>query len=253
MTVTLEQIKSLREKTGVSATAIKKALTEAGGDEAKALELLRKKGEAKAAERSDRATAHGVVGIAGDSSKMAVVAIGCETDFVAKNDEFVASVNALAEKVLAGGEDTDLAQDIADLNIQMGEKVEVKGQRVLEGAVVGSYIHLNKKIGVVVALDGSTQEVANDIAMHAAAMNPLVVSPSDISDELVAKEKEIWLEQLRAEGKPENIMDNIMAGKEKKFREEGALLSQPFVKNPDQKIQDLLDGANVVAFVRYAV
>lgn len=253
MTVTLDQIKSLRDKTGVSATACKKALQEANGDETLALELLRKKGQAKAAERSDRATAHGVVGIASEGGKVAVVAIGCETDFVAKNDDFVASINGLAKKVLAGGEAHDLSEDIADLNIQMGEKIEIKGQRVLEGATVGSYVHQNNKIGVAIALDGSDEATANDIAMHIAATNPLVTAPSDISDELVAKEKEIWLEQLRGEGKPENIMDNIMAGKEKKFREEGALLSQPFVKNPDQKIQDLLSGVNVVAFVRFAV
>jgi len=253
MTITLEQIKSLRDKTGVSATACKKALTEAGGNEEQALELLRKKGAAKAAERADRATAHGVVSVAKEGSKVAILALGCETDFVAKNDDFIAHVDRLAGLVLAGGEATDLSSEIADLNIQMGEKIEVKGQRVLESATVGTYIHLNKKIGVAIAIDGSDEETANDICMHIAAMSPAVVSPTEISDELVAKEKEIWTEQLKAEGKPENIMDNILAGKEKKFREESALLSQPFVKNPEQKIEDLLSGANVLEFVRFSV
>jgi len=253
MTVTLEQIKSLRDKTGISATACKKALTEANGDEALALELLRKKGEAKAAERSDRSTANGVVRIATEGSKVAVLAVGCETDFVAINEEFVARIDELTKKVLDGGEATDLSKDISDLNIQMGEKIEIKGQRVLEAATVGSYVHQNNKIGVVIAIDGSDSATANDIAMHIAAMNPANTSPDEVDDALVAKEKEIWTEQLASEGKPENIMAMIMEGKEKKFREESSLLTQPFVKNPEQKIQDLLGGSKVVDFVRFSV
>ncbi len=253
MTITLQQIKALRDKTGISTTACKKALEEAGGDEEKALELLRKKGEAKAAQRADRTTAHGVVALARKEGKIALLALGCETDFVAKNDDFISQAQEVANRLLAEGEDADLNQDIADLNIQMGEKIEVKNKAVLQGPTIGSYIHLNKKIGVAIAINGSNEDTANDIAMHIAAMNPKVISPNDIDDNLIKKEREIWMEQLRSEGKPENIMDNILAGKEKKFREEGALLTQAFVKNPEQKIEDLLNGANVMAFLRFSV
>lgn len=253
MTITLEQIKSLRDRTGVSTTACKAALEEAGGNEEMALDLLRKKGAAKAAERADRDTAHGVVALASSGSKVAILALGCETDFVAKNEDFVARANELAQQVLEGGEGLDLSSAMADLNIQMGEKIEVKGQRVLEGAVTGSYLHLNKKIGVAIALDGASSEVANDICMHIAAMNPSTISPDEVDAASIEREKSIWLEQLQAEGKPENIMAQIMMGKEKKFREENALLSQPFVKNPDQQVKDLLGGANVLEFVRYSV
>ena len=253
MTITLDQIKSLRDRTGVSATACKKALEEANGDESLALELLRKKGEAKAAERADRSTEHGVVGVATAAGKVALLALGCETDFVAKNEDFIARADALAARLMTEGEGADLNDEISDLNIQMGEKIEVKGQRVLEGATVGSYIHLNRKIGVAIALDGSDEATANDISMHIAAMNPVTISPTDISDDVVAKEKEIWAEQLKSEGKPENIMAQIMIGKEKKFREESALISQPFVKDGEKSVQDLLGGANVLDFVRFSV
>ena len=253
MTVTLDQIKSLRDRTGISATACKKALEEAGGDEEKAIELLRKKGASKAAERSDRETEHGVVSVAKDGNKIAILAIGCETDFVAKNEDFRSAVDDLAARVLSEGEALNLEKEIADLNIQMGEKIVVSGQRVLAGVSVGSYVHLTKKIGVAIVLDGSDEETANDICMHIAAMNPKTTSPDEVDDTLLAKEKGIWLEQLQAEGKPEEIIGKIMEGKEKKFREESALLTQPFVKNPEQKIQDLLGGANVVEFIRYEV
>ncbi|MFT7183968.1 MAG: elongation factor Ts [Oceanicoccus sp.] len=251
MAITLDQIKSLRDRTGISATACKKALEEAEGDESKAIELLRKKGAAKAASRSDRETEHGVVSVSKGAGKIAIVAIGCETDFVSKNEDFQAKIDELAVKVLAEGQDADLSKEIDDLNIQMGERIVIVGQRILEGATIGSYIHLNKKIGVAIAIDGSSEEVANDISMHIAAMNPTTLSPSDIDDAVVAKEKEIWAEQLA--GKPAEIMGKIMEGKERKFREESALLSQPFVKNPDKRIEELLGGANVVEFIRYAV
>lgn len=253
MSISIEQIKSLRDKTGVSITACKKALVEAEGDEQKAIDLLRKKGEAKAAERSDRSTSEGVVAVAIEGGKGAIIEVVCETDFVAKNDDFVARAKGLAEKVLAGGEDLDLTDEISDLNIQMGERVDVRGRKVAEAAVLGSYIHLNNKIGVLVALDGADEATASDIAMHIAAMNPSVVSPDEVDDALVEKERTIWVEQLTAEGKPENIMENILKGKEAKFRGEHALLSQPFAKNPEQKVSDLLNGVNVLGFTRFAI
>lgn len=255
MTITLEQIKSLREKTGVSTMACKKALEEAGGDEQAAIELLRKKGEAKAAERSDRSTSNGVVAVAESGNKAAIVALGCETDFVAKNEDFIKAAQDIAQKLLQEGEDADLTQEISALTIQLGEKIEVKDKKVVEGDHIGFYVHSNNKIGALIKLsgDGDGAEVGKEIAMHIAAMNPANVSPDDVAEEIVAKEKEIWAEQLAQEGKPAEIIDKIMMGKEKKFREESALLTQAFVKNPEQLIKDLLGGLAVDDFWRFEV
>lgn len=253
MEISLEQIKSLRERTGVSMTAIKNALVEANGDEEKAIEILRKKGEAKAAERADRATANGVVGLALGSGAGALVALGCETDFVAKNEDFVMAANKLAERILAEGESTDLSAELSELNIKMGEKVEVVQVKKLEASVIGSYVHSNLRIGVLVAADGVSQEVAQDVALHIAASRPTVISPEEISGDLVAKEKDIWTEQLKNEGKPAEIIEKIMMGKEKKFREEWALLTQPFVKNPEQMVGSLLGSGKVLEFARFEV
>ncbi|MFC1750515.1 translation elongation factor Ts [Pseudomonadota bacterium] len=195
MAVTLDQIKELREETGVSMMACKKALEESDGDAEKALDILRKKGVAKAAERKDRSVGQGVVEayIHGNSRIGVLIQLGCETDFVAKNDDFKA--------------------------------------------------------------------LARDIAMHVAAMDPQNISPDDVSDELVGKERDIWKEQLKNEGKPENIIDNIIEGKEKKYREENALLSQQYVKDPDLTVEQLITDAQtklgeniqVVNFERYSI
>ena len=194
MAISLEQIKALRERTGVSMQSCKKALEEANGSEDKAIEILRKKGEAKAVERSERATGQGVVAsyIHTNNKIGVLVQLGCETDFVAKNEDF--------------------------------------------------------------------QALGRDIAMHVAAMNPLYLAPTDVQPELVEKEREIWKAQLAKEGKPEKMWDKIMEGKEKKFREEVSLLSQPFVKNPEITIEKLVADAllklgeniKVMRFTRYS-
>ncbi len=250
MSVTLEQIKSLRDRTGVSTMACKKALEETQGDEEKAHEFLRKKGEAKAAERMDRTTKNGVVAVETRDGKAAIVSLGCETDFVAKNEDFIKAAQQIAAKLLKEGENTDLTSEIGDLNIKMGEKVEVKDKKVVSGKNMGRYIHSNNKIAVVVSLNGGDTETAKDIAMHIAAMNPKVISPEDVAEELIEKEREIWTEQLKNEGKPESIIEKIMSGKERKFREESALISQAFVKDPEKTIEMLLGGVKVDGFWR---
>lgn len=253
MSVSLEQLKQLRERTGVSMTACKNALEEANGDEELAIEILRKKGETKAAERADRATANGVVAVVEKDGKAAMLTLACETDFVSKNDDFVKKAEELAERLLTEGENADLSKDIADLNIQLGEKIEVKDRKVVSGKKLGKYVHLNRRIGVVISTTGGDDEIVKDIAMHIAAMKPMNLSPDEISADLVAKEKEIWSEQLKNEGKPEQIWGKILEGKEKKFREEFALLTQPFVKNPEQLVKDLLGNETVVEFIRFEV
>ena len=234
-------------------SSCKSALEEANGDEALAIDILRKKGEAKAAERSDRNTSQGVVAIVEKDGKAAMLALACETDFVAKNADFVKKAEELAERLLNEGEDTDLSAEIADLNITMGEKVEIKNRKVLSGVKFGSYKHSNNRIGVLVSVSGGSDELSKDLAMHVAAMSPKTLSPEEIGEDLVAKEKEIWAEQLKAEGKPDQIIEKIMEGKEKKFREEFALLTQAFVKNPDQLIKDLLGSEKIEGFWRFEV
>lgn len=253
MTVTLDQIKELREATGISTMQCKKALESSGGNVEAAIDALRKKGELKSAERADRKTSEGVIAIVEAGNKAAMVMLACETDFVARNDDFIAIADEFAKKVLAEGDNVDLSAEMGELNIKMGERVELADKKIVEATVLGSYIHSNKKIGVIIGLSGGTQEQARNVAMHAAANNPKVISPDEISEEIIAKEKEIWTEQLKNEGKPENIMANILIGKEKKFREEGAILTQPFVMDPDQTVQQYLGDANIEVMLRFAL
>ncbi|MFA4814540.1 MAG: translation elongation factor Ts [Candidatus Gracilibacteria bacterium] len=253
MSVSLDQIKKLRERTGVSMTACKNALEEAAGDEEKAIEVLRKKGETKAAERADRATSNGVIAVVQKDNKAAMISLACETDFVAKNADFIKKAEELAEKLLKEGENADFSDEIADLNIKLGEKFVVKDRKVVEGKKLGKYVHLNNRIGVVISTSGGDDELVKDLAMHIAAMRPMNISPDEVSSDLVAKEKEIWRAQLKNEGKPEQIWDKIMEGKEKKFREEFALLTQPFVKNPEKLIKDLLGNETVSEFFRFEI
>ncbi len=246
----LETIKKLREKTGASLQACKKALEESHGDESIAIDILRKKGEAKAASREDRETTEGVVAAALMDGKATLLQLGCETDFVAKNPDFLGAAKTFAEGYLSEGESYDPSKELGDLTLKMAEKIVVADHRTLEGEVVGSYVHSNQKIGAIVALQGGDEEMARDIAMHITAMKPMVLSPDEVDGAKVEKEREIWMDQLKKEGKPEAIVLKIMEGKEKKFREENALLKQPFVKNPDQTIEQLLNGVQIKGFMR---
>ncbi len=253
MAVSLELIKELRETTGIATMSCKKALDETGGDMEKAIEMLRKKGELKSAERAERSATEGVIAIAQGSGKAGMVKLACETDFVARNEDFVKAAGALAERALKEGDAFDSSSEASNLNIKMGEKIAVAEVAVISSPIIGTYVHSNKKIGVMVGLDGGDTIRANDVAMHIAASKPEVISPDEIASEKVEKEKEIWRALLKTEGKPEAIWDNIMKGKEKKFREERALLTQAFVKNPDQTVAQYLENAKVVAMKRFAL
>jgi elongation factor Ts len=233
--------------------ACKKALEEAGGDSEQAIELLRKRGESKAAEKSERSTSQGAVALSG----RAMVKILCETDFVAKNDKFIAFIEDIAAKAGAEGADAAKAyyEEIKTDKIQeIGENMVLDGVEVVDGGdTVGGYLHTNRKVATVVVLEGGTEEQARDIAMHATAMNPLVANTEDVPADLIEKEKEIATEQLVAEGKPEQIIEKILVGKINKFCAERALVSQPFVKNPEQTVAQYLGDAKVVKFVRVEV
>ncbi|MGE3278322.1 MAG: translation elongation factor Ts [Candidatus Altimarinota bacterium] len=255
MDISAKAVMDLRNKTGVSMMAVKKALVEAGGDEEKAIEILRKRGEAKSAEKSDRETGEGAVAISIKDGKAAIVALRCETDFVARNDDFVNLAQSLADKYLEKGA---AAQEENEMTVKeavntLGENIQLGEYVLVEAPVIGGYVHSNRKIGVLVGLNGGTEDKAKDVAMHAAAMNPLVKHPTEVSDELVAKEKEIWIDQLKAEGKPENMLENILKGKEKKFREESALTAQVFVKDNNVTVGQFLEGAEVAEYVRIKI
>lgn len=257
MAVTLDQIKDLRAATGVSMMACKVALEEAKGDFETAVDILRKKGEAKSAARALRETKNGVIAVKIDGGKGVLVDLQCETDFVSRGEEFVKLGDDLAEKLLKGEikvSDRDVTE-VKDAAMKFGENVLIANMELVNGDVLGSYVHSNKRIGVVVALKGGSTEVAKDVAMHIAATNPQFVSPDEVSQELVDREKGIWAEQLKSEGKPAEIVEKIMMGKEKKYREENALLKQVFVKDPDKTIEQVLKsaGATVEKFVRFAI
>lgn len=255
MSITASQVNSLRQRTGVSMMQCKKALEESGGNEEKAIEILRKKGAAKAAEKVDRATKEGVVITKIQGNKAAIVKLLCETDFVAKNEEFKKIANDAADIALkesAEAAQSFAEQPIKDLFTKLGENMSIE-IKVMAGGGIGDYIHSNSKIGVLINLGKPDSEKARDVAMQVAAMNPSVISPDEVSDELVAKEKEIWKEQLKNEGKPEGIIDKIMMGKEKKFREESALMKQAFVKDNSQTIEQYLEGNIVTEFIRMAI
>lgn len=257
MAVSIEDVKKLREATGVSMMVCKKALEEVDGDFEEAVTVLRKKGEAKAADRAERSTSQGVIVTKQEGGKIAMVQLLCETDFVAMGDDFMALANSFVDKLLAGElnvGDRDLPE-LKDAVVKMGENIQIGDMCLAEGGSMGDYIHSNKKIGVVVSLEGGNEDLARDISMHIAASNPEVISPDEVSEESVAKEKEIWADQLKQEGKPEEIMEKIMMGKEKKFREENALIKQSFVKDPEKTIEDLLKAADatIKEFKRFAI
>lgn len=257
MSISIDQVKDLRAATGVSMMACKKALEEADGDFDKAVDILRKKGEAKVVDRAAKETCNGIVVIKSSDGKAAMVELQCETDFVARGDDFIALGDVLADKLMKGEikpEDRDLPE-VKDVAMKLGEKLKIANMKVVEGENLGDYVHSNKKIGVVVSLKGGSSELARDIAMHVAATNPAVLSPEEVGQKLVDKEKEIWTDQLKEEGKPEEIIGKIMMGKEKKFREENALLKQAFVKDPEKSIEQLLQAADAVVeeFERFAI
>lgn len=254
--VSASAVSSLRQRTGVSMMECKKALDEAQGNEEKAIEILRKRGIAQAAKKAARDQFEGLVFLAQKADKAALVLLKCETDFVARDENFRKAGALLVETLLEKGDaglKTIAEKTVPELVQKLGENISVGETRLVTGGTIGTYLHTNGKIGVIIALKDGTVESARDIAMHAAAMNPTVTRPEEVANEKVEKEKEIWREQLKKEGKPEAMFDKIMMGKEKKFREEHALLKQPFVKDPSQTVEQYLKGASVTAYVRLSV
>lgn len=240
----------------------KTALDEAGGDTEKAAEILRKKGIVKAAKRTDKIAAEGLTQIKVEGNAAVVVEVNSETDFVAKSDDFKNFVSDivdyLADKKPASVEEAmrGLQDEFNEAAAKIGEKINLRRFVVIEksaGENFGAYIHMGGKISTLVLLEGGSEELARDIAMHVAATNPRYLDSESVDAEVLNKEKEIASEQLRAQGKPENIIENIVKGKMGKFYSENCLVEQAYVKDEEKSVGKLAEeaGAKVEAFWRY--
>jgi elongation factor Ts len=275
--ISAKAVKSLRDKTDAGMMDCKRALMEAGGDIEKSIQILRERGLAKAGKREGRSTGEGAISIALDGRRGGMIELGCETDFVARTDEFASLGTALARAV-AEDAALDAVQALLDASIgaekvsekitaamaKLGENVVVKRLARLQvdgQGVVGGYVHAGGKLGVLVALntpsDGSAFEVlAKDLSMHVAAADPtpVAVTRDGISGEFLAEEREIFRRQALQEGKPEKVIDRIVDGKINKYVSEICLVEQSFVKDPDKSVGDLLKeagGVEVSAFERF--
>lgn len=253
MSIPASAVSSLRQRTGVSITACKAALEKSGGDEEKAIEILRKEGIVQAAKKATRDQYEGRIFLESSDKKSAMILLGCETDFVARDENFQTLGKNLVHILLTQGKiksEEEEKKRIPEMTQKLGENISIVESHVIEAPIIGTYVHSNGKIGVMIGLNEGNPIMARDVAMHAAAMNPTVISPEDIPDAVLIKEKEIWKEQLTKEGKNSQIIEKIIMGKEKKFREEHALLKQNFVKEPDKKIEEYLGNSQVIHYIR---
>ncbi|BES70804.1 translation elongation factor Ts [Marinobacter nanhaiticus D15-8W] len=262
--ITAAMVKELRERTGLGMMECKKALVEAEGSVENAIEELRKSSGLKAAKKAGRTAAEGVavLSVADDNKSATLLEVNSETDFVARDDNFMNFANdVLAEAVKSGEGDVaklmegDLEGKREALVQKIGENITVRRVVKLEGEVVDGYVHSNNKIASIVAISGGNAEIARDIAMHVAAVNPRVGKPEEMPQDEVEKEKDIIRAQPDMEGKPAEIVEKMMSGRIQKFLKENSLVEQPFVKNPDQTVGALLKsaGADLIGFVRLEV
>ncbi|MAA84212.1 MAG: elongation factor Ts [Halieaceae bacterium] len=259
-------VKELRERTGLGLLECKKALGEAGGDVDAAIEALRKSSGMKAAKKAGRTAADGVVAIqtAADGSFGAMIEINSETDFVARDENFLTFVHSVLAKafeqrisdvtMLAEGETEEARQALVQ---KIGENISVRrvATHEADAGVIGGYVHGNNRIAVLVSLKAGSEELARDVAMHVAAVNPQVVSPDDMPQELVAKEREIYAAQAQDSGKPPEIVEKMIDGRIRKFLSENSLTEQAFVKDPDLTVGKLVAqaGAEILGFTRFEV
>ena len=268
--ITAKMVKELRETTGAGMMDCKKALSETDGDMDAAIEFLRKKGMAGADKKAGRVAAEGVIAIAisDDKKKGAIAEVNCETDFVAKGDEFkdfanevaqialnqnVVDPEAILNEKMASGATVDERR--RELIAKIGENMTIRRIGELETTgLVGSYQH-GEKIGVIVAIEGGDEALARDVAMHIAATNPKALDADSLDPELVEKERAFQIEQAQESGKPMNIIEKMIEGRMRKFLQEITLVGQPFVKDPDQTIEQLLkaNGATVIDYIRFEV
>ncbi len=269
--ITASQVKDLREKTGAGMLDCKKALEETNGDIDAAIDWLREKGISKAAKKADRIAAEGVAAILTKGNKAVIVEVNAETDFVAKNEKFTDMVNTILETIIDS--DAKTLEDALKLSTNegtieelivartatIGEKLSFRRMKVVtkkDSETFGDYIHMGGKIAVLTVIDGANENVAKDVAMHAAAMKPLYVKASDVPTDVLDKEKEIMKEQLLNEGKPADKIDGILVGKVKKYYEEVCLENQIFVKAENKEtVSDYVkaNGGTITDMIRFEV
>jgi elongation factor Ts len=270
-TITANMVKELRERSGAGMMDCKKALNETNGDIEAALDLLRAGGQAKAAKRAGKIAAEGAIVIRLDDQQQnaCIIEVNCETDFVARSEQFLEFAQKVAARGLQGGVKTveellqlsmaDGTQTIEqvrqELIAKIGENVQVRRLKQMHSeGFIGSYLHGNR-IGVLVALTRREPELARDLAMHIAATNPQALDSEHVSADLIAREREIFMTQSKESGKPDNIIEKMVSGRIAKFLKEICLVDQPFVKDPEKTVGSLLKErqAQVTDFVRYEV
>lgn len=271
MAITAALVKDLRERTGAGMMDCKRALTETNGDMEAAIDLMRTSGAAKAAKKSGRVAAEGLVkvNISDDNKTATILEVNSETDFVTKGDDFINFVNTLGElalktkpadieefltQTLDNGDSLDKARE--DIVAKVGENVSIRRVKTVtvDSGVIGAYKH-GERIAVLAILEGGDETLAKDIAMHIAATRPECVTEDQLDAALLEREKAIFVEQARESGKPENIIEKMIGGRMKKFVNEVTLYGQAFVKDPDTTVGALAkaSGAEVVSFIRYEV
>lgn len=278
--ITPKLVQELREKTGVGMMDCKRALEESHGDMEEAIKLLRKKGIATAEKRAEKSANEGQIAsfLSPDNKKGVIVELNCETDFVAKTDDFKSLLDEIGRKLLDSSANsvadlleenslTDPSQKIKDRILavigRIGENIQLKRFDRLEADYVSTYIHAGGKVGVILSVkvtsvDEKIKEVCKDLCMQVVASSPRFVSPKDVSSEVIESEKEIYREQILAQGKPANIVDKIIQGKMGKFYEEVCLLEQPFIKDPATKVSKYISSIvsgpfEIVSFKRFQV
>lgn len=273
MAISAKDVKRLRDETGVGMMDCKKALAEANGDFEAAVELLRKKGQKVAAKRADREAKEGVIATAAsdDLGTSVLVEVNCETDFVARNAEFQAFAQSIADLALANGaadrdallalpfEGGTVAEAVEVMTGKIGEKIDIRRVALVESASgqAVAYIHPGARLGVIVEVtgDGERESVGRDVAMQVAALNPVALSRDEVPSDVKEKEMEIAREVARSEGKPDQILDKIATGKLERYYKDNVLLEQPFVKDASVRVRELLDnaGVGVSSYVRFAL
>lgn len=264
----MELIKKLRSQTGAGMVDCQKALKEAEGDFEKAVDILRKKGIAKASKREGRDTSEGIVKLAvnADKNEGYMLELNSETDFVARNEQFAMLADSILEVIESNKpadldalmalpvKDLSVSDTVSNLSGTIGEKMELRRFTILSGETVAGYTHQGGRIGVLIALDTPGQEeLAIDVAMHIAAANPQYLKPEDVDSEEVEREKEVYKEQLIKEGKPEAIMDKIITGKMARYYSEICLLEQEYIKDDKKKVKDILGEVNITGFARFSL
>ena len=267
---TAQDVKNLREKTGAGMLDCKKALDETKGNIEEAINWLREKGISKALKKAERIAAEGLSEAVSNDTNAVIIEVNCETDFVARNEEFKTLINTIANAILNNEvktmEDANklvvdnetIEEKIVAFTAKIGEKISFRRFEKLaktESQEFGIYSHMGGKITSVVVIEGNNHEVAKDIAMHVAAMNPSYLVSSDIPEDVLNKEREIIKEQSMNEGKPAEIAEKMVEGRIKKYYKEICLAEQPFIKNGDISVKDYVknNGGEIVSMVRYEV